>query len=715
MKHVFKFLLAFLICSAAQAQITLSSNFTSNQSRGNIMTDHLDTYNRINPEGGFRSPIVSNAGIGLVRPLGGLVKDGRVNLDRDTYRWNAQRQRYETDFTTLTQQLDQVERQGFQVHQIVLDNPSWDFQRDARGRFPGGRNNYIISTYGNATPPVSNTRWTNYLREAVQAIVDHLGIDAASEIQYGIGREIGTSGHWTGTQFQFFEFYRLSVEAVRSVIPNAKIGSHFLWGTSNNFWAVDFLGYCSRNNVPYDFVAVSYYPFYNRANRTNFDLVYRDDFRVITTNRNWNRNAKLEVHEFALIKSLSNGGASFDEAPAQHQNSFLVGMMKMFYQNGMNNLTLWGNGEQYGPAFTELRSMVGNRFYRNAKSGDQRFDGNFVNGLFSRNERDNSYDIMAYNYSADVNRNQRQGTAEDIVVRATISSPPGTRYRWRVVTYNPSNNTVRRSGFQEATTTGRAGSNSSLVQFPSRSLDGYSWFKYEFNVVSQSGGGSNATNTNDITGTWYRLRNRFTNRYLDAGSRFSLGTEASATGFDKQFRFVRAGNFYNIDVRRESASDSNGILRAMNNNNRNVTVTNTAPTSFNNEMQWTIAVNSNNIATFRNRALNAYLRDSGGTATHDPTNDTNHTRWTLERVTNVSSKDLGNLGKIDDEGSRSIFAFPNPSENGVFQLNQAGAWRVYNLNGQLVLSGQGNTVDVSPKQRGVYILTIQNERIRLVY
>lgn len=710
MKKIMAILLLLSVFMTAQAQtVTLSANFASNESRGDIMVDHLDTYNRINPVGGFRSPIVNNAGIGVVRPLGGLALNGSADLSRDTYRWNAQARRYETDFTALIAQLDQIERQGFQIHQIVLDNPSWDFQRDSQGRFPSGQSDYLINTYGNATPPTSNTRWANYLREAMTAIVDHLGEEAALRIQYAIGREIGTSGHWTGTQFQFFQFYRASVEAVKSVLPNAKVGSHFLWGTADNFWAVDFLGFCSRNNVPYDFVGLSYYPFYNRADRTNFDLVYRDDFRVVTSNRNWNSDAKLEIHEFALIKSLSNGGASFDSAPAQHQNSFIVGMMKMFYQNGMNNLTLWGNGEQYGPAFTELRSMVGNRFYRNAKSGTQRFSGNFVNGLFSRNESDNSYDIMTYNYSADVTRNNGSGTAENIRVRATINSSPGTRYRWRTVSYNRDNNTVSTSAFQEGTTTGTAGSNTSRIDFPNRNLNCYSWTKYEFNVISQE---STNTSSDDLTGTWYRIKNRFTNRYLD-GNGSSLATGTETIGFDKQFRFIRKGNFYNIQIRRD-ANPGSGSLRANNDTARTVTVTNTAE-SFNNDMQWTIDMNSNGVVTFKNRARDAYLTDIGGVTATSTTNSTNRTRWTLQSVTSASKGVIEDLIKDNAKVTEQFFAFPNPSANGIFQLSRSETWSVYNLNGQLVLNGSGTSVDLSSRPHGVYVLKTANQILRLVY
>ena len=550
-----------------------------------------------------------------------------------------------------------------------------------------------------------------HLRSAMNAIIGELGRTEAARIQYGIGREIGTRGHWTGSQAAFFRFYARSVNAIRTVLPNARVGSHFLWQTSNNPWARDFIEFCAENDVPYNFVGVSYYPIWNQASRTNFDEVYRVDFGAITNDPNWNSNAKLQLHEFALIERFGGGGSTFVNPSEGHLNSFLVGLTRMAWINDINEIFLWGDGSQYTHAFNELRGLVRNRLYTNTRSGTAPRN-TFVNATFTQDESNDKYQVIAYNYTSNQTVNSGRGNPLNVNIRATVDAPPGSAFRWRTRTFvqgtgedNPGR--IVESNFRNGTTTG-SGSNS-LISLTTL-VEGFSWTLYEFEITSRASG---STNTNDITGSWFRLKNRFTNRYLDAGSGFSLGTEASTSGFDKQFRFVRTGNFYNIDIRR--ASGNSGILRALNDNDRNVIVTNNT-SSFNNDMQWTIEVNSNGIATFRNRARNAYLRDTSGRATHDATNDTNHTRWTLERVTSVSSKDLRDLGKIDDEASLQIFVSPNPSESGVFNLSQPESWSVSNLNGQIVLNGRGTIINLSSKQRGLYILrTSSNQIIKLVY
>ena len=709
----------FLLCLMLKAQgtpptIRLSANFANpNNSRGTL-SNSIDIFNRIHPFPNFRQPIINNSGLCVVRPLGGISMrndngDTVADLSRDAYRWNPDTGSFVSDFRRLRDQLNNIRNNGHIIRMIVLDNPSWDFQRNSDGTFPSGQNDYIINSFGNATPPVDFNAWARHIRGAMNVIIEVLGREEASRIQYGIGREIGTRGHWTGTQSAFFRFYERSVNAVRTVLPDARVGSHFLWQSSDNAWARDFIAFCARENVPYNFVGVSYYPFYNRANRTNFDEVYRIDFGAITNDPNWNNNANLQIHEFALIKRLTNGGAGFDSPPEEHLNSFLVGLTRMAWINGINEIFLWGTGSQYTHAFNELRGLVRNRLYSNARSGDAPTN-TFVNATFTQDESNDMYQVMAYNYTSNQTINSGRGNPVNVNIRATVDAPPGSTFRWRTRSFvratRDSASRVEESSFRNGTTTGN-GSNS-LISLTTR-VPGFSWTLYEFEITSRP---SVTTSNTDITGTWFRLRNRFTNNYLDAGSGFSLGTEASTSGFDKQFRFVRTGNFYNIDIRRESGNS--GILRAIDDNGRNVVVTNNA-SSFDNDMQWTIEVNSNNVVTLRNRARNAYLRDSGGRATHDATDDTNHTRWTLERVASVS-KNIGSLDKANAKDTQKIFALPNPSESGIFNLSQAESWSVSNLNGQIVLKGQGSIIDLSSKQRGIYILkTSLNQIIKLVY
>ncbi len=477
------FLLA--ITNNSNCQVILETDY-SDVSRSTVaMRSHFDIYNRISPINGYATPATANAKLCLVRPLGGKFKDGAANISEDTYLWDDVNKKFYTDFTLLKKQVDGVFNKKNGIYQIVLDNPSWAFQRDSLGSLIGGA--LKVATYGNAEPPRDFDAWANYLKEVMDFLVKTYGAEKMLQIQFGIGREIGTEGHWSGTKAQFFDFYKKSITAIHEVLPGAKIGSHFLWGSSTKSWAVDFVKWCKTNNVHYDFVGISYYPFYHQAARTNFTEVYNKDFGVVKDIPEWNQNAKFEIHEFALIESMASAGNSFVSATEKYQNSFIVGLMKMFYDNNMLNLFQWGTGTQYMPASTEILKMKGNIYYKSTKSGTQRSNGNYVGAIFTNDTINKQYNIMAYNYNASPTSN----VFENLNIKATIDVPPGSVIKFRLATYNNTNNTLQWSDWQNANTVGTEAAKSSF-SFDAQ-LPVFSFLKYEVVVTEIANPSSVAT------------------------------------------------------------------------------------------------------------------------------------------------------------------------------------------------------------------------------
>lgn len=675
------------------------------------MPNHLDVYNRIHPATNFQSPIVGNAGICVVRPLGGIRNGNQADLSKDSYTWNASTRSFQTNFNNVRAQISRIKNSGFRIHQMVLDNPSWDFQRDRNGNFAPGESGYVVSTYGNAAPPRDFAAWSEYLKAAMRNIVSALGgTTEALKVQYGIGREIGTSGHWSGSQARFFEFYRISVNAIRSVLPGAKVGSHFLWGSSSNSWGPAFVNYCRANNVPYNFVGISYYPFYNRAGRTNFNSVYKKDFGVITSNPNWNRNAKLEIHEFALIKTLNGAGNGFDSAPRGHQNSFLVGMMKMFYDKGMNNLNLWGTGAEYNPVYGQLLNIVGNTYYRNAVKGTRRSTKNYVNAIFSQNTRNNSYNVMAYNYSAE----SSSSSFEDLIIKSTINTKPGSTFRYRTLTYDKRTGRIVTSAYKQAKTRGTAGSNKSTAVINGVRILTHSFVVIEFDVVSgpTSGGGGGGGAATNIAGSWYKIKNKGTNRFLD-GNDLVLTSNSAQNGFDKQFRFIKKGNYYNIDIRKQ-AGTGRGILRAKNDgNNKTVVITEFAE-SFDRDKQFIVTKVVGNTYSIKNRARNLFMQDiNGSIRANAGADNSDRTKWILIRT--AAAKEENVKEGTEEISDNPLTVFPNPSSNGIFQLNRETSWDVYDIKGRHVLKGNSAAINLATHSKGIYILKTKSKTFKLVY
>ncbi|WP_282147896.1 alpha-1,4-L-rhamnosidase [Algibacter lectus] len=472
------FLLSPLISIKAQAQIVLETDFTNPTNVKQEMRYHLNVFNRITPLNGVKvSKANGNSKICIVRPLGGIASKGKADITKDSYKWGANSKKFYTDFTLLKKQIDGVFNQGLGIHQIVLDNPSWAFQRNEKGELI--RDSLKISTYGNAEPPRDYKAWGNYLKDVMAFLVETYGEERMLKTQFDIGREIGTPTHWSGTKAQFFEFYKVSITAIREVLPKAKVGTHFLWGSSNKAWGIDFVKWSKANKVHYDFVGVSFYPFYDKPNRTNFKEVYAKDFAVIKDIPEWDEKAKLEMHEYALIKSLSKAGNSFVNASEAHQNSFIVGLMKMFYENNMQNVFQWGQGTKHELADKALLEMQGNIYYKSKKKGAELSKTSYVDAIFSKDVSKRKYNILAYNYNA----NPKAAASAHLKISAKINIPPGTKVKVRSAVYNVKEDLSPWSKWREITTNGNE-KNKSNISFEAE-LPVFSFLKYEV-ILSDS-------------------------------------------------------------------------------------------------------------------------------------------------------------------------------------------------------------------------------------
>lgn len=405
-----------------EAELVLSCDFSDPQTRGRSMQHHWHVSNRISPIRGFSMPVGERPLINIVRPLGGKAVNGRKIFEEDTYLWNGRT--YVYDWDPLKTQIDKVSARA-RVFQLTIDNPPWAFQRGLD--LGDGKE---VETYGNAWPPNDPEAWSRYVSEMLRELVEIYGRETVAGWRYCIGREIGTPGHWRGTKEEFFEHYRNTAQAIRSVLPEARIGSHFLWASSKNSMGPEFVRWCRKWKVPYDFVGVSFYPFHTRKDRVDLDHVYEADFAPIKDIPEWNPDATLELHEFALITRLNKAGNRFENAPKAHQESFTVMLAKMMYEHGMQHVFRWGSGRG-NIAESELLKMEGDYYHASTRTGEPEVPGNMIDALFSTNENATRFSIMAANYNAKPAPRQ----TERVQVRATLPVPPDTTFEIRTAVY----------------------------------------------------------------------------------------------------------------------------------------------------------------------------------------------------------------------------------------------------------------------------------------
>ncbi|MBJ2175928.1 hypothetical protein JBL43_16860 [Aureibaculum sp. A20] len=144
---------------------------------------------------------------------------------------------------------------------------------------------------GNITPnEESFGKWHDLIKAFTQHCVDRYGIEEVLTWYFEVWNEPNLHrGFWDATKSQYFELYKQSVKAVRSVDNRLKVGgpstSNFV--PDNRFegelvndnvsdavfkaddinvlewhgvWIEDFLNYCKKENLPVDFVSCHPYP-----------------------------------------------------------------------------------------------------------------------------------------------------------------------------------------------------------------------------------------------------------------------------------------------------------------------------------------------------------------------------------------------------------------------------------------------------------------------
>jgi len=118
-----------------------------------------------------------------------------------------------TDFAGMIAQLKGAEKAGLAVR-IVLDNVPANMSDPPQQNF-----------YGNTAPAGDLRVWHQYVAAAVRAMVKAFGRDVVTSWTFRVGTEPDLQpGHWAGTREEYFAHYDYAVDAVRSVLPEAKVG-----------------------------------------------------------------------------------------------------------------------------------------------------------------------------------------------------------------------------------------------------------------------------------------------------------------------------------------------------------------------------------------------------------------------------------------------------------------------------------------------------------
>ena len=115
----------------------------------------------------------------------------------------------------------------------------------------------VFRYHANVTPPKDLRKWSALIQKLVQHWADRYGAAEIRKWFFEVWNEPNLPAFWTAGQADYFELYKHTVNAIKSVDANLQVGGP---ATANDEWIGDFLAYCEKHDLPADFVSTHHYP-----------------------------------------------------------------------------------------------------------------------------------------------------------------------------------------------------------------------------------------------------------------------------------------------------------------------------------------------------------------------------------------------------------------------------------------------------------------------
>ncbi|HWG46862.1 MAG TPA: hypothetical protein VN688_29135 [Gemmataceae bacterium] len=164
----------------------------------------------------------------------------------------------------------------------------------------------VFSYRGNVTPPADYREWAELMRRLVSHWVGRYGLAEVRCWYFEVWNEPNLEAFWAGTQRQYFELYRHTVEAIKGIDAELRVGGPT---TAANAWLPDFLHFCDGHRLPVDFVSTHHYPndpLWSDAQDTESELAGAP--RGIL--REWTREARRQTGDRPLLYTEWNASSN---------------------------------------------------------------------------------------------------------------------------------------------------------------------------------------------------------------------------------------------------------------------------------------------------------------------------------------------------------------------------------------------------------------------
>lgn len=141
---------------------------------------------------------------------------------------------------------------------------------------------------GNVSPPKDYARWAALVSEFTKNCINRYGLAEVNTWYFEVWNEPDLRAFWDGTKSEYFELYKVSVNAIKAINKDLRVGGpatsnfvpderfdgeiedkskHKTLNTPDlntlewrGVWVKDFLNFCTKEKLPVDFVSTHPYP-----------------------------------------------------------------------------------------------------------------------------------------------------------------------------------------------------------------------------------------------------------------------------------------------------------------------------------------------------------------------------------------------------------------------------------------------------------------------
>jgi len=226
---------------------------------------------------------------------------------------------------------------------------------------------------GNVTPPKDYRKWGDLVLNLTQHFTERYGVDEVKTWYFEVWNEPNlVPFFWTGTQEEYFRLYKHSVEAIKSVNSDYRVGGP---ATAGAAWEAELIAFCDSNSLPLDFISThtygvkqGYLDEYGNAG-TILDSNPMSVSSDIINSRNEIEGSSMPGLELHYTEWSSSYTPSDPIHDSYHQAAYILQKIKQV-GNAPTSMSYWvftDIFEEAGPRFTPFHGGFGLLNYQGIK------------------------------------------------------------------------------------------------------------------------------------------------------------------------------------------------------------------------------------------------------------------------------------------------------------------------------------------------------------